>query len=109
MNKSGECEQFVDVGVVVPSAVVVDEKCTLVIQSVVGVRRTRDSEAAVDENEVEQFVSLERFDAVIMCCCVVEYCVAEPGSGSNVGMSQLDSLVELVVFHKHCCVLVPRI
>ena len=70
-------------------------------------RRARDSEAAVNEDEVEQFVSLERFGAVIMCCCVVENGVAEPGSGSNVGVSQFDSLVEFVVLTKLGCVLVP--
>lgn len=70
-------------------------------------RRARDSEATVDEDEVEQFVGLERLDAVIVCCCIVENGVAEPSSGSNVGVSQFDSLVELVVLKKLACVLIP--
>ena len=70
-------------------------------------RRARDSETTVDEDEVEQFVSLERFGAIIVCCRIVENGIAEPSSGSNVGVSQFDSLVEFVVLNKLGCVLVP--
>ena len=107
LDKPSECEEFGNVCIVVPSTIVVDKQRSSVVESVVGVRGARDSESTVDEDEVEQFVCSEWFDAVLVCCCIVENGVAEPGGGSNVGVSQFDSLVELVVFYKHCCVLVP--
>jgi hypothetical protein len=107
LNKPSESEQFVDVRIVMPSTVVVNKERSFVVESMVGVCGAGDSEATVDENEVEQFVSLERLDAVIVCCCVVEDWIAEPSSGSNVGVSQFDSLVELVVLKKLACVLIP--